>query len=130
MFDSVNQRFVTAIIFLASYGVLETQFQLGIIASAALSSVLFWRCSKVVCVAILIADIALFYYANKDYCHIPFLLSETLLLYYRPALQVRPLFLLCLQCGMYNQAFLIYRHNSIFLLLNCDCNSSIRATLP
>lgn len=91
MFDTVNQRFVTAIIFLAVYGVLETQFQSGIIASAALSFVLYWRCNSVVCIAILIVDFVLFYYSNKDYCHIPFLLSETLLLYYKPTLTVRAL---------------------------------------
>jgi hypothetical protein len=116
MFDSVNQRFVTAIIFLAAYGVLETQFQLGIIASAALSSVLYWRCGSLICVAILIADIVLFYCDNRDYCYIPFLLSETLLLYYKPAVQVRHFFPLCLNIGTHNQANLNDLHNLIFLL--------------
>lgn len=117
MFDSVNQRFVTAIIFLAAYGVLETQFQLGIIASATLSLVLYWRCSCQVCIAILAADFVLFYCANKDYCHIPFLLSETLLLYYKPHVQVE---LLHLISEMYNQALL----NSLldFLSSKCDRN--------
>lgn len=120
MFDSVNLRFVTAIIFLAAYGVLETQLQLGIIASAVLSLVLYWRCSNLVCIAILVADLVLFYYANKDYCHIPFLLSETLLLYYRPTVQVRAFFLLHLKIGTHDQLSLGYHHTSFFFLLNCD----------
>lgn len=126
MFDSVNQRFVTAIIFLAAYAVLETQFQLGIIASAALSFLLYWRCSCQVCIAILVADFVLFYCANKDYCHIPFLLSETLLLYYKPHVQVRasPSYKQNLQSSSF-----VLSPSLNFLSSKCDRNFCTSATV-
>lgn len=80
MFDSVNSRFVTAILFLGAYSALERNFELGVIASTALSFALYWRCNSMISVVFLAADYFLYCSPYKSFSYIPFLLSETYLL--------------------------------------------------
>lgn len=89
MFDSDLLRFVTAIVFLAVYSVLEQHLQLGILASAALSLTLYWRCNSVLSMMLLAADLFFYCCSYKDFGCIPFLMSETLLICTRSRSEVR-----------------------------------------
>ena len=89
MFDSDLLRFVTAIVFLAVYSVLEHHLQLGIVASAALSLTLHWRCNSVLSMMLLAADLFFYCCSYKDFGCIPFLMSETLLICTRSRSEVR-----------------------------------------
>jgi hypothetical protein len=89
MFDSDLLRFVTAIVFLAVYSVLEHHLQLGIVASAALSLTLYWRCNSVLSMMLLAADLFFYCCSYKDFGCIPFLMSETLLICTRSRSEVR-----------------------------------------
>lgn len=89
MFDSDGLRFVTAVIFLAGYSVLEHHFQLGILVSVALSVILYWRCNSVLSMMSLVADLFFYCYSYKDYGCIPFLISETVLVCARSRSEVR-----------------------------------------
>ena len=80
MFESIKNRFSAAIFLLIIYGTFERQWQLGVIISAPLSAILFWKCENPLLVVLLIADCYLFYYSFSVYSYVPFLISQTLLL--------------------------------------------------
>ena len=80
MFESIQNRFAVAVFLLIIYGTFERQWQLGVIISAPLSAILFWKCENPWLVVLLIVDCYLFYYSLSVYSYVPFLISQTLLL--------------------------------------------------
>ena len=89
MFESSTHRFVTAILFLVAYGVLEQQFNLGVIASSILSATLFWKSRNPLLIGLIFADCTMFLNSMWMYSYVTFLLSQTFLLMGGSFLMVR-----------------------------------------